>query len=285
MRLLSIAASTAAVAALATLAVLQALRLSDQAAATRAWQRLAGAPQPGAARFDPSMLAGLPEPARRFFAYAIRPGAKLATTVEITMEGELSLGTQQDPGYQPMHARQLLAAPRGFVWQVQAGRGLMRMSGSDGMEGGRSWTRFWLLGTVPVARAGDGMDHLRSSFGRAVAEAVFWSPAALLPRDGVHWEAVDADTARAVVTHEGQRQELLLHVDTTGRPLWVSMPRWTNANPEGVFRLQPFGGHLSDFREVQGYRLPFRVDGGNFFGTADYFPFYRARVREVRMRE
>ena len=285
MRPLFLTASAAGVAALATLAALQALRLSDQAAAAKAWQRLAAAPQPDTSRFDPSMLAGLPEPARRFFAYAIQPGATLATTVEITMDGELSLGTRQDPRYQPMHARQLLAAPHGFVWQVQAGQGPMRMSGSDGMAGRRSWTRFWLLGTVPVARAGDDLDHLRSSFGRLVAEAMFWSPAALLPRAGVQWEAVDADTARAVVTHQGLRQEVLLRVDATGRPRWVSLPRWSDANPEGVFRLQPFGGDLSDFREVQGYRLPFRVEGGNFFGTADYFPFYRARVREIRMRE
>jgi hypothetical protein len=62
----------------------------------------------------------------------------------------------------------------------------------------------------------------------------------------------------------------------------VSIPRWTNANPDREFRLQPFGGTLSDFREVGGYRVPFRVDGGNFFGTEDYFPFYRAEVEAIR---
>lgn len=36
-------------------------------------------------------------------------------------------------------------------------------------------------------------------------------------------------------------------------------------------------------REVDGYRLPFSVDGGNFFGTEDYFPFFRARVRAIRV--
>jgi hypothetical protein len=69
-----------------------------------------------------------------------------------------------------------------------------------------------------------------------------------------------------------------IRVDATGKPLWVKIPRWSNANPKGVYRLQPFGGDLSDFRLVSGYRIPFRVDGGNFFGTAAYFPFYRARI-------
>jgi hypothetical protein len=58
--------------------------------------------------------------------------------------------------------------------------------------------------------------------------------------------------------------------------------RWSNANPEKQYRLQPFGGVLSDFREVQGYRLPFRVEAGNMFGTDDYFVFFKAEVTDIR---
>ena len=46
--------------------------------------------------------------------------------------------------------------------------------------------------------------------------------------------------------------------------------------------MQPFGGFVSAFREFDGFMLPTRVDGGNFFGTEDYFPFYKARVGNVR---
>jgi hypothetical protein len=71
-------------------------------------------------------------------------------------------------------------------------------------------------------------------------------------------------------------------VDAKGRPLEVSFQRWSNANPEKVHRLQPFGGYLSDFREVGGYRLPHRVEAGNMFGTDDYFPFFLAEVTAIR---
>lgn len=37
--------------------------------------------------------------------------------------------------------------------------------GSDGLANGCSWTRFWLSGTLPVARAGGDDNHLRASFG------------------------------------------------------------------------------------------------------------------------
>ncbi|WP_332824922.1 DUF6544 family protein [Ramlibacter sp.] len=274
-----------AVAAFAAFAGVQVARQSrDGARARAAWRELAAVAGPPVACFDPAMVAGLPEPARRYFRFAIQPGARLATVAEITMEGELSLGTKQDPRYQPMQADQILAAPHGLVWRVRSGGGALRVAGSDGMVGTDSWTCFWLLGLVAVVRAGGNADHLRAAFGRVVAEAAIWSPAALLPRPGVAWSQPGADTARVTLDHAGMRQDVDIRLDAAGQPLWVCMPRWSNANPDGVFRLQPFGGELSDFRSVDGFRLPFRVEGGNFFGTPDYFPFYRARVLSLRLR-
>jgi hypothetical protein len=262
---------------------LQSARVaSDEDDARRAWAALLASPVPLPQRFDPSMVAGLPEPARRFFSFAIEPGTRLATVVELTMAGEISLGTKENPGYQPMKARQVLAAPHGLVWEMAAGSGAMSVAGSDGMAFDRSWTRFWLLGCVPVVRAGDDADHLRSSYGRLVAEAAFWSPAFLLPRPGVVWAEVDRDTARVTVTRGALVQSADIRVDAQGQPVSITIPRWSNANPQHAWRLQPFGGETSDFRNVAGYRVPFRVDGGNFFGTPAYFPFYRARVLDVR---
>ncbi len=257
---------------------------ADARSAQRAWDELASRSLPLPDRYEPAMVSALPEPARRFFGFAIAPGTRLRTVVELTMSGELSLGSKEAANAQPMTARQVLAAPHGFVWVVDAGAGLMRMSGSDAMLDGASWTRFWLRRVVPVVRAGGDADHLRSSFGRVVAEAAFWSPAFLLPRDGVVWSTVDGDTARATVTHGALVQAAEIRVDESGQPLWVRIPRWTNANVEKVYRTQPFGGELSDFRRVAGYRVPFQVDGGNFFGTPEYFPFYKARLTAVRFR-
>jgi hypothetical protein len=259
------------------------LPFADATEARTAWARLAAAAGQPVGTFDPAMVADLPEPARRFFLFAIQPGTRLSTVVEIRMEGELSLGSRQDPKYQPMRAEQILSAPNGLVWSVHSGSGVMRVSGSDGMVEGRSWTRLRLLGLIPVVRAGGDPDHLRSSFGRVMAEAAFWTPASLLPQRGVTWTGLDSDTARASVTHFGMHQEVDIRVDANGQPLRVSIPRWTNANPQAQFRLQPFGGELSDFRSVHGFSLPFQVEGGNFFGTPEYFPFYRAHVIDIRV--
>ena len=254
-------------------------RLRDQRADLVEMARLSAVQSCDPRGFHRDLVAGLPEPARRYFEYTIAPGTPLRTVAEISMTGRLGLGTREAPKYIEMSATETLAAPGGFVWKMRGRRGAMRISGSDS---GR-WTRFWILGLVPVAHLGGNSDHRRSAFGRYVAEAVFWTPAALLPGPGVSWEPVDDDRARVVVRHDDLEQSVELKVDAEGRPIEVSFPRWSDANPEKAYRIQPFGGYLSEFRDFGGFRLPTHVEAGNQFGTDDYFPFFIVDVTDVRL--
>lgn len=253
------------------------LRLLDWRADQSEWKQLSSLQPTNPERYDFSMVANLPEPARRFFNFTIASGTPLYTVAEIDMGGQFSLGSQEDPNYQPMQAHQILAAPHGFVWRLNL-PGIISVSGSDS---GR-WTRFRILGFIPVARMGGDSDHTRSAYGRYVAEAVFWTPAAILPRAGVTWEGIDENTARVTITHGKLSQAVDVTVNAEGQPIEVSFMRWSNANPEKSHRLQPFGGFLSDYRVVQGFKLPFRIEAGNMFGTNEYFPFYKAEVKVIR---
>ena len=96
------------------------------------------------------MVADLPEPARRYFSYAIKPGTPLMPVVEIRMTGQFSLGSKEDPRYRPMEARQILAAPEGFVWKMRT-RGGMPDFG---------------IGFRPVDPVPDLRPHPRRTFGR-----------------------------------------------------------------------------------------------------------------------
>ncbi|MEM7050723.1 MAG: DUF6544 family protein [Acidobacteriota bacterium] len=254
-------------------------RFSDGRADRRLWDSLARTVPTGEqVRFDSAMVDGLPAAARRYFSYSIQPGTPLVSAVELEMEGEIGLGTRDKPGYRPMRARQILAPPHGLVWRVRSGS----IAGSDGASTSQSWTRFWLFGVLPVVRAGGNADHRRAAFGRVVAEAAFWAPASLLPGPHVTWHGVDEATARAEVRFGGLAQVVEVTVDDSGEPRQVVIERWSNANRDKVYRLQPFGGVPSRFRDCEGYRLPTRVEGGNFFGTEDYFPFFKATVTTLR---
>lgn len=252
-------------------------READRRADAREMARLAGVQPDKPKRFDPAMVADLPEPARRFFTFAIAEGTPLNTVARIEMQGRFSLGNKASPEYMQMRATQVLAAPEGFVWAMRGGAGAMRLAGSDS---GR-WTRFWLAGLVPVARLGGDPDHARAAFGRYVAEAVFWTPAAVLPSDHVSWAAVSTDTARMTMRKGALSQSVDVQVNAEGQPVQVSFDRWSDANPEKRYQFQRFGGYLSEFRDFGGFRLPTRVEAGNFFDTEDYFPFFIVDVTEV----
>lgn len=256
------------------------LRLQDLRDEQAEWKKLLSLQPAKPMRYDSSLVANLPEPAQRYFNFAIAPGTPLYTVAEIDMGGEFSLGSKKEPNYKSMQAHQILAAPYGFVWRLNL-PGIIPITGSDS---GR-WTRFRVLGFIPVARVGGNSDHARSAYGRYVAEAVFWTPAAILPKAGVDWEEVDDNTARVIVTHGKLSQAVDVTVNTKGEAIEVSFMRWSNANPEKIYRLQPFGGTLSDFRFVQGFRLPFKVKAGNMFGTSEYFTFFKAEVEDIRFPE
>jgi hypothetical protein len=252
-------------------------RLLENRADQRARNRLIELGYITGRRFDPSMIAELPEPARRYFNFTIQSGARLRMVVEIEMIGQLGLGTKKAPNYKQMQAHEILAPPHGLVWSLKSGS----ISGSDGALLDKSWTRFWLFGLIPIVRAG-GADHRRSAFGRVVSEGAFWVPASLLPSEYVKWEALGKNSARAIVQDGSLTQSIDIHVDEDGAPRRVIIQRWSNENPEKEFREQAFGGDLSKFREFDGYRLPTKIDGGNHIGTPDYFPFFQANVSAIR---
>jgi hypothetical protein len=253
------------------------LRFYDYLSDRKEWIRLANFQPSNPISFDLKMVSGLPEPAQRFFKFAIKEGTPLLTVAEIDMGGKFSLGSKEDPNYQEMEAYQILASPEGFLWRLNL-RGFMPISGSDTGK----WTRFRILKIIPVARMGDNPDHTKAAFGRYVAESVFWTPAAVLPNENIKWEKVDNDSARVTISSGNISQEVVVKVDAAGCPVLVSFQRWSNANKDKVFRLQPFGGKLSDFREVQGFTIPFKVEAANLFGTIDEFYFFKADVKDIR---
>ncbi|WP_284342016.1 DUF6544 family protein [Devosia nitrariae] len=254
----------------------------DMREAHRAWADFV-APEKAAGPFDPEMLVNLPEPARRYLTYSILRGTPLKMSVQLHMKGTFALGDRKSHRVMTMEARQMLSPPRGFVWIPEMGSGMVRIWGSDGYAGDKAWTRFWVWGLIPVARLSSTGDLALSAAGRSIMEAI-WAPASLLPQNGARWAAVGDDAARVTFEVEGEPLTLSLTLSEEGRPLTVSMMRWSNANPEGIFRWQSFGGTIEETGEFGGYVIPTRVEVGNHYGTGDYFPFFRVRIVDARYR-
>lgn len=211
----------------------------DMTSRARELARTLRPPAPLAAeRFDPAVLAALPEPARRWLAHAIAPGTPLAMAAELQLHGEVRLGH-----WRPFTATQALVPDDGYVWAGRTRVAGLPVRGFDSYSAGRGLLRWRGLGVVPVL-AGSGFDVTLSAAHRLAAESVLVPPSVLRSR----WhEGDEPDTA--VFEHgyadHGGTTRITITVAPDGALRKVSLHRWGNptGGAYGLFGFEvDFGG-------------------------------------------
>lgn len=239
------------------------------------WRRLCAATQQPTA-FDLTMVADLPEPARRWLTHVIAPGTPLWRSVELSMAGEIRLGA-----WRPFTATQVLAPPRGYIWAANARVFGLPVIGYDRLTAGTGEMRWRLLNLIPVV-AVTGPDVARSAAGRLASEIVL-VPTAFHDATWTH----GGSPHTAVATwHDGEDEERVeLHVGPDGQALDVLMQRWGQP-PGAPFGRYPFGAVTHGERTDAGITLPSSFSAGWWRGTdrQDEGEFFRARITAVTFR-
>ncbi|MCK4858617.1 MAG: hypothetical protein KAT58_11655 [candidate division Zixibacteria bacterium] len=230
--------------------------------------------------FSNKILEGIPDPARRYLTHAIAPGTPLASSVTITMRGSIRLKPRG--AWLSMRAKQIIAAPRGFVWKASIGKGPIRITGADCYFDGSAELRFWLWGLIPLVKAA-GMDIVKSAAGRLAIETC-WLPSVWLPQHGARWEPVDEESTRICVSIGGEELSVLLQVGPNGELRRLSMQRWGDKTKDGSFVAIPFAAEVEEERNFDGYTIPTRVSVGWWHNTESYFEFFRAAVEHAEFR-
>jgi hypothetical protein len=229
---------------------------------------------PAADLFRADALAALPEAAKRYLARAIRPGARLASAVRLTMRGEIKLGK-----WRPFTAEEVLHRERGFIWAASVRMNGLPVRGADRLVDGEAELRWKMLGLIPLVRAA-GPDIVRSATGRWLAEWC-WLPSAFVSADA-QWETVDAARVRARLP----AGELVLAVAGDGRLESVSLRRW--GNPEGgAFREVDFGALAEEEGTFAGFTIPVRLRAGWHFGGERFAregEFFRCVIERAEFR-
>jgi hypothetical protein len=210
-------------------------------------------------RFTDGELDTLSEPVRRYFAWAIAPGAPLAQAARVRMRGRLKLGAR----WLPFRAREVLAPRTGFVWAARVGGVVV---GSDHYVDGHGALDWKLLGLVRVMHT-SGPDVARSAASRGAAEGV-WVPSALLPRFGVDWSAEADDHLVARYRIDDVELELHCRLDSEGRLRSVTFDRWGDPGETGTYGLHPFGVEVTGYDTFGSYTVPSAGQAGWFHGSA-----------------
>ncbi|PMB00485.1 hypothetical protein CEN50_03110 [Fischerella thermalis CCMEE 5268] len=255
--------------------ILVVIRIKNDSEVSKIWQELADLSTEYV--FTEDMVAGLPNPVQRYFLHAIAPGTPLASSVTLEMSGSFRLG--EDKPWVPMQAKQRISLLKGFVWQATVGRGLSQFVGADYYIKGTGRMRFFLWGLVPLVNA-HTHDIARSSLGRLAGEFV-WLPSALLPQQGVIWQAIDERTLQASFVIDDEPVTLTLIVDNDGKVLKLFLLRWGDSTEDGSWDYIPFGVEFQAEQQFGGFTIPSQMNAGWWFGTERYLEFFRATIAKA----
>src|SRR4028119_583245 len=150
--------------------------------------------------YDQKELEGLPEPVQRFFRTVLKDGQAIASAVKFSQQGQFNMSETEDK-WSPFTATQLVITQRpGFDWdaRIQMALGLNAFVHDTYLLGEGS-LHASLLGLFTVAKMPSTPEANQGELLRFFAEAP-WYPTALLPSQGVRWEAIDDTSARATLT-------------------------------------------------------------------------------------
>lgn len=196
--------------------------------------RLDGKPGPGSlpTRYDARELEGLPAPVQRYFRSVLKDGQPIITAVTIDIAGTFNMSPTAEQ-WKPFTSRQRVVARRpGFLWDARiAMLPGVNVRVVDSYIVGKGLLHAAIQGLVTMADIQGEGEIARGEFMRWCAE-VAWYPTALLPSQGVRWEAVDDHSAHAIFTDGPLTLTLLF--------------RFNDAGLIGSFRAEARGGMVGD---------------------------------------
>ena len=168
------------------------------------------------ARYDARELEGLPASVQRYFRAALTDGQAIVTAVSIRHAGSFNMSTSAEQ-WKPFTSQQRVITQRpGFDWDAR----VMMFPGvpvhvHDAYIAGTGLLHGAVLGLLTVVNMADTPELARGELMRFFAEAA-WYPTALLPSQGVRWEAVDDSSAHATLNDGPQALKLLFRFNDDG---------------------------------------------------------------------
>jgi hypothetical protein len=224
-------------------------------------------------------LEGLPAPVERYFRLALKEGQPMVAGVRVRHSGTFNMGETTDQ-WKPFTSDQQVVTQRpGFDWdgRVALIPGVpVRVH--DAYVAGEGILHASLLGLFSLVNMRGGGDVAEGELMRFFAEAA-WYPTALLPSQGVRWEAVDERSAYATLTEGNISITMLFTFDEQGLIESVGTEaRGRTVGGEVV--PTPWQGRFWNYEERGGMRVP--LDGEVAWLLPEGpKPYWRGSIAEI----
>jgi hypothetical protein len=207
------------------------------------------------ARYDARELDGLPAPVQRYFRAALKEGQPMVAALHMEHAGTFNM-SETGEQWKPFASTQLVVTRRpGFDWDGRIAMlpGLpVRVH--DAYVAGEGHLHATLLGLITLADLRGTREMAQGELMRYLAEAP-WYPTALLPSQGVRWEAVDDASARGTIKDGDTVASLLFRFDEAGLIASVSAEARGRTVQDAVVPT-PWEGRWWGYQVRDGMRVP-----------------------------
>lgn len=207
---------------------------------------------------DPRELEDLPAPVQRYFRAVLKEGQPLVAAVSVEHTGTFNM-SETGEQWKPFSSTQRIVTRRqGFVWDARIRMApVMSVHVHDAYVAGQGILNAKLFGLLTVVKQPNTPELAHGELMRFFAEAA-WYPTALLPSQGVVWEAIDDNQALASLNDGTTTVKLVFQFDDKGLISSVSSDgRYHEVDGELV--ATPWQGRFWNYELRDGMLIP--LDG------------------------
>ena len=229
--------------------------------------------------FSEQELVGLPPPVQRYLRTALGNQTRVVAAVNLEQTGTFNQ-SETTPAWKPFTASQHVVTQRpGYFWDARITMWpavIVRVR--DAYVAGEGILQAAICGLIPVASLRDHGELAKGELMRYLAEAA-WYPTALLPGQGVRWEAVDNLSARATLVDGELAVSLLIHFGDDH--LIASIRAEARGRIDGgKISFMPWEGRFWNYVERNGMRVPLEGEVA-WIHPEGPKPYWRGRITEI----
>jgi hypothetical protein len=223
-------------------------------------------------RYDAREIEGLPSPVQRYFRAVLKDGQPFIAAATFDFAGAINMSATGEQWKRFTSTQRAVTHRPGFLWngRVDMLPGLAAHV-HDSYIAGVGTLHAAMLGLFTMAEVQGVGEIARGELMRYFAEMV-WYPTALLPSQGVRWEAVDDQSAKATLVDAPIILALLFKFDDAGLVASVH----ADARGAGVGKsmvMLPWDCSVSSYQLRDGMMVPTRGEAAWFRpeGRKPYF--------------
>lgn len=225
-------------------------------------------------------LEGLPSPVQRYFRTALEEGRPMVSGVRMRHRGLFNMGEKADR-WRPFTSDQRVITRRpAFDWDARV-RMLPGLTAHvhDSYLAGEGILFAALFGLIKLVDLHGAGDLAEGQLMRFLAEAA-WYPTALLPSQGVRWEALDARSARATLTDVGTAVTMVFRFNDFGGIETVRAEARGRTVGKQVVPT-PWQGRFWNDQERAGMRVPLEAEVAWVLPEGPK-PYWRGRITDIQ---